>query len=155
MAIKSSESVPIASKYGVIWALCCYTLAILIGLSGISFFTEELMDGEKVFIMLTDLLFHPVVQIIFGRNFAAIMSTIDSQLLVCSASLAEDLYPLIKKEISSHQKLAAGRMTVVLIAVLATLIALEPDSKILDVVSYAWAGFASLGPVVLFFIIKK
>ena len=92
MAIKSSESVPIASKYGVIWALCCYTLAILIGLSGISFFTEELMDGEKVFIMLTDLLFHPVVAGLFlAAILAAIMSTIDSQLLVCSASLAEDL----------------------------------------------------------------
>ena len=157
MAIKSSESVPIASKYGVIWALCCYTLAILIGLSGISFFTEELMDGEKVFIMLTDLLFHPVIAGLFlAAILAAIMSTIDSQLLVCSASLAEDLYPLIKKEISSHQKLAAGRMTVVLIAVLATLIALEPDSKILDVVSYAWAGLgASLGPVVLFSLYYK
>jgi sodium/proline symporter len=79
------------------------------------------------------------------------MSTVDSQLLVCSSSLAEDLYPLmVKKQLSPENRLQIGRIAVVVLALCATLLAMEPDSKVLDVVSYAWAGLgASIGPAIL------
>jgi len=158
MAIDSAESVGKATKYAVLWAASCYTLAILVGLSGIGSFSENIADSEKVFILLTDLLFNPAIAGLFlAAILAAIMSTVDSQLLVCSASLAEDLYPIIRgKSISVKDKLRVGRISVIFLALLATLIALKPDSKVLDVVSYAWAGLgASLGPVIIFSLYYK
>ena len=79
------------------------------------------------------------------------MSTVDSQLLVCSSSLAEDLYPLVtRKDVSAEKRLQIGRIAVVVLAMMATVLAMEPDNKVLDVVSYAWAGLgASLGPAIL------
>ena len=151
-ALRSPEDTGRAATIGISWALLCYMLAILVGLSGVVFLDEPLVDSEKVFIALTSLIFHPLVAgVLLAAILAAIMSTVDSQLLVCSASLAEDLYPLVaKKPLSQEKRLQVGRIAVVVLALLATSLAMNPDSKVLDVVSYAWAGLgASLGPAVL------
>ena len=151
-ALRSPEDTGRAATIGISWALLCYMLAILVGLSGVAFLDEPLVDSEKVFIALTSLIFHPLVAgVLLAAILAAIMSTVDSQLLVCSASLAEDLYPLVaKKPLSQEKRLQVGRIAVVVLALLATSLAMNPDSKVLDVVSYAWAGLgASLGPSIL------
>lgn len=151
-AIRSPQDTGQAAAIAVTWALLCYFLAIAVGLSGVAFLPESLVDSEKVFIALTKVIFHPLVAgILLAAILAAIMSTIDSQLLVCSASLAEDLYPLVTKQtLSVEKRLQIGRIAVVILALLATLLAMNPDSKVLDVVSYAWAGLgASLGPAIL------
>jgi sodium/proline symporter len=82
---------------------------------------------------------------------AAIMSTADSQLLVTSASVSEDIYhSLINKKADSKKILLVSRITVIIVAVLAYLIALDPNSSIMGLVSNAWAGLgASFGPIVL------
>ncbi|MGB2466082.1 MAG: sodium:solute symporter family transporter, partial [Porticoccaceae bacterium] len=92
-----------------------------------------------------------VAGVLLAAILAAIMSTVDSQLLVCSASLAEDLYPLAtKQQLSAEKRLQVGRVAVVVLALLAMLLAMNPENKVLDVVSYAWAGLgASLGPAIL------
>jgi sodium/proline symporter len=152
MAIRSASETGQAATIGVIWAFLCYLLAILVGLSGVAYLPEVIPDSEKVFIALTGLIFHPLIAgILLAAILAAIMSTVDSQLLVCSSSLAEDLYPLaVKKQLSPEQRLQVGRVAVVVLALMATMLAMEPDSKVLDVVSYAWAGLgASLGPAIL------
>lgn len=152
MAIRSASETGQAASIGVIWAFLCYLLAILVGLSGLAYLPEVITDSEKVFIALTGLIFHPLIAgILLAAILAAIMSTVDSQLLVCSSSLAEDLYPLVsKKSLSPEQRLQVGRVAVVVLALMATLLAMNPDSKVLDVVSYAWAGLgASLGPAIL------
>ena len=152
MAICSASETGQAASIGVIWAFLCYLLAILVGLSGLAYLPEVIADSEKVFIALTGLIFHPLIAgILLAAILAAIMSTVDSQLLVCSSSLAEDLYPLVsKKSLSPEQRLQVGRVAVVVLALMATLLAMNPDSKVLDVVSYAWAGLgASLGPAIL------
>jgi sodium/proline symporter len=152
MAIRSASETEQAATIGVVWALSCYLLAILVGLSGIAYLPEVLPDSEKVFIALTSLIFHPLIAgILLAAILAAIMSTVDSQLLVCSSSLAEDLYPLVtKKDVSAEKRLQIGRIAVVVLAMMATVLAMEPDNKVLDVVSYAWAGLgASLGPAIL------
>jgi sodium/proline symporter len=151
MAIRSPKDTASAAGIGVAWALICYLLAIMVGLSGIAFLPETLPDSEKVFIALTSLIFHPLVAgVLLAAILAAIMSTVDSQLLVCSSSLAEDFYPLVtKRELTPKQRLDIGRVAVVILALLATTLAMQPDSKVLDVVSYAWAGLgASVGPAV-------
>ena len=97
-------------------------------------------------------MFDPLVAgALLATILAAIMSTVDSQLLVCSASLAEDLYPLISdRELGGDDRLKIARIAVVVLALMGTGIAMNPESKVLDVVSYAWAGLgASLGPAVL------
>ena len=152
MAIRSASETGQAASIGVTWAFLCYLLAILVGLSGLAYLPEVIADSEKVFIALTGLIFHPLIAgILLAAILAAIMSTVDSQLLVCSSSLAEDLYPLVsKKSLSPEQRLQVGRVAVVVLALMATLLAMNPDSKVLDVVSYAWAGLgASLGPAIL------
>ena len=152
MAIRSAAETGKAASIGVTWAFLCYLLAILVGLSGVAYLPGVIPDSEKVFIALTGLIFHPLIAgILLAAILAAIMSTVDSQLLVCSSSLAEDLYPLVvKKQLSPEERLQVGRVAVVILALMATLLAMEPDSKVLDVVSYAWAGLgASLGPAIL------
>jgi sodium/proline symporter len=152
MALRSASETSKAASIGVLWATLCYLLAILVGLSGVAYLPDLLPDSEKVFIALTGLIFHPLIAgILLAAILAAIMSTVDSQLLVCSSSLAEDLYPLmVKKQLSPENRLQIGRIAVVVLALCATLLAMEPDSKVLDVVSYAWAGLgASIGPAIL------
>ena len=82
---------------------------------------------------------------------AAIMSTADSQLLVTASSVAEDLFKgVIKKDAKDKTVLDVSRATVVIVAVLAYLIALNPDSSVMKLVSNAWAGFgAAFGPIVI------
>ena len=82
---------------------------------------------------------------------AAIMSTADSQLLVCSSSVSADIYKnIIKKDASDKSVLVVGRITTVIVAVLAALIAWNPESSIMALVSDAWAGLgAAFGPLVV------
>jgi len=152
MALRSASETSKAASIGIFWAAVCYLLAIMVGLSGVAYLPDLLPDSEKVFIALTGLVFHPLIAgILLAAILAAIMSTVDSQLLVCSSSLAEDLYPLmVKKQLSSESRLQIGRIAVVVLTLCATLLAMQPDSKVLDVVSYAWAGLgASIGSAIL------
>ncbi len=151
-ALRSADETGVAAGIGVSWASFGYLMAILVGLCGVAYLNEPLADPEKVFITLTSLVFHPLVAgILLAAILAAIMSTVDSQLLVCSAALAEDLYPLlVKKSLSAEKRMQIGRIAVVVLAVVAASLAMDPESKVLDVVSYAWAGLgASLGPAIL------
>ncbi|MAH74183.1 MAG: sodium/proline symporter [Cellvibrionales bacterium TMED49] len=151
-AIRSPRHVYRAAFIGVVWAFLCYFLAIAVGLSGLFIIDQPLEDSEKVFIALTKIIFNPLVAgALLAAILAAIMSTVDSQLLVCSASLAEDLYPLVsERELASADRLKIARIAVVILALMGTSIAMNPESKVLDVVSYAWAGLgASLGPTII------
>jgi len=97
-------------------------------------------------------LFNPwIAGILLAAILSAIMSTIDSQLLVCSSAVAEDFYrSILKRNASSKELVWAGRLAVLIIAVIATALAGDPKSKILDLVAYAWGGFgAAFGPVII------
>ena len=101
---------------------------------------------------LVELLFHPVLAGIWlAAILAAIMSTADSQLLVASSALTEDFYRgLVRRNASERELVWVGRITVVGIALLALVMARNPESKVLDLVAYAWAGLgASFGPAIL------
>ncbi len=151
-AIRSADEVGVATVIGISWSFVGYLMAILVGLCGVVYLANPLADSERVFIELTSVIFHPLVAgVLLAAILAAIMSTVDSQLLVCSSTLAEDIYPmLIKQSLSQEARLNIGRIAVVVLALLATVMAMKPDSKVLDVVSYAWAGLgASLGPSIL------
>jgi len=153
-AIGSVAAVGQARLIAVSWVAVTLTGSVLAGLSGILVLDPPLAadDREKVFIELVNLLFHPVIAgICLAAILAAIMSTADSQLLVSSAAFTEDLYrTLLRREAGPRELVAIGRGSVVVLAGLAFLMALDPQTMILDLVGYAWAGFgAAFGPVVL------
>ncbi len=150
--ISSKDAVPAARRIAVIWSAFSMAGACLIGLAAIGYLPQGLGDNETVFMVMVDALFHPVVAgILLAAILAAVMSTADSQLLVSSSALAEDFYKaLFNKQASQEQLVQVGRFAVVGIAVIATLFALDKDSKVLSLVSYAWAGFgAAFGPALI------
>jgi len=153
-AIGSVAAVGRARRIAVSWVAVTLTGAVLAGFAGVLVLDTPLAadDREKVFIELVNLLFHPVIAgICLAAILAAIMSTADSQLLVSSSAFTEDLYrTLLRREAGPRELVAVGRGAVVILAGLAFIMALDPETMVLDLVGYAWAGFgAAFGPVVI------
>lgn len=160
MAIRSTALIPGARAIAVIWSGACLVAAIIIGLSGLLLLDTPLSDinSEQVYLNVLPLLFHPLIAgVCLAAILAAIMSTADSQLLVASSAITEDFYHACSKEKPDTRKqLQLSRVAVIVISILALLLALKPDNKILDLVAYAWSGFgASFGPALLFTLFWK
>ena len=105
-----------------------------------------------MFIELSTRLFNPwVAGILLSAILAAIMSTLSCQLLVCSSALTEDFYKgFVRRRAGQRELVWVGRLMVLLVALLAIVLARDPESRVLGLVSYAWAGFgAAFGPVVI------
>ena len=159
MAIKNETEVKKSRKIAIIWVVLSLAAACLIGLFARGYLSQQLDAGnsETAFIRLIQEIFsNNGVLIFIGGIFlcgilAAIMSTADSQLLVTASAVSEDMYKgVIKKDASEKSSLLVGKIAVVVVAVIAFLIALDPNSSIMGLVSDAWAGFgAAFGPVVL------
>jgi len=128
--------------------------SVTTGLAGIAYFVDQPLENpETVFIVLSQSLFNPwVAGIITAAILSAIMSTIDSQLLVSSSVISEDFYRVfVRPQATDKELLAVSRGAVIAIALLALLIASDRESRVLELVSYAWAGFgAAFGPVIVF-----
>ena len=158
MSIKSVKQLATARRFGIGWMAISLLGAVGVGLVGITFINQqnvELQDPETLFILMSQVLFHPLVGgFLLAAILAAIMSTISSQLLVTSSSLTEDFYKLIRGEEAAkkHEKefVFVGRMSVILVSIVSIAIAWSPNDTILNLVGNAWAGFgASFGPLVL------
>ena len=159
MAVRDEKELKKSKTVAIIWVALSLFFACFIGVVGRAFLTTPLEGGdtEKVFIkmilqLFTENYYLPVVGGIFLCGIlAAIMSTADSQLLVSASSVAEDIYKgVFKKDADDKTVLNISRITVLVIAVLAYLIALDPNSSIMGLVSNAWAGFgAAFGPLVV------
>ncbi|WP_099157690.1 sodium/proline symporter PutP [Virgibacillus ndiopensis] len=172
MALKSYKDVPKAKFIGTTWMILGLYGAIFTGFIGIAFISTQdvgilsdfgievvtengvqmLDNSEVIFIAFSQLLFDPIIAgILLAAILSAIMSTIDSQLLVSSSAVAEDFYKaILRKKASDKELVWIGRIATIIIALIATLIATNPESSVLDLVSYAWAGFgAAFGPIIL------
>ena len=155
MAIKSAHELNSARRIGIGWMAIGLLGAVASGLIGLIFFSENkipLSDPETVFLRLGDILFHPFITgLILTAVLAAVMSTLSSQLLVCSSSITKDFYiTFFNKKASDKQQLAISKLSVLVVGVVATIFAYLPNKTILDIVGQAWAGFGSaFGPVLL------
>lgn len=153
MAIRRAKDVPKAQMVGMTWMVLGLFGAIFTGFAGIAYYVgSPLENSETVFIALTQALFNPwIAGILLAAILSAIMSTVDSQLLVCSSAIAEDFYKqILRKEAPQKELVWIGRVSVLILALIATSLAADPDSKVLDLVAYAWGGFgAAFGPVVI------
>jgi SSS family solute:Na+ symporter len=155
MAVRSVAAVRTARNIGMTWMFVCLLGALGVGLAGRAYVERNgltVEDPETIFIVLADLLFHPLITgFLLAALLAAIMSTISSQLLVASSSLTEDFYRLfLRKNASERETVNVGRICVLLVALAAIVIAADPDSEVLGLVSNAWAGFgAAFGPLII------
>lgn len=160
MAADSLAVIPQARRIGMTWMVLCLLGAVAVGLAGIAWATQHSPQAgalaenpERVFIVLSEALFNPwVAGVLLSAILAAVMSTLSCQLLVCSSALTKDFYHgFIRPHAGERELVWVGRATVLAVALLAIWIARDPDSRVLGLVSYAWAGFgAAFGPVVLF-----
>jgi len=155
MAVRSVKDVAKARNIGMTWMGISVLGAIGLGILGRAYIERNgvsIDDPETIFMVLADLLFHPLLTgFLYAALLAAIMSTISSQLLVSSSSLTEDFYRLFMNKKASQPKLVKiGKLCVLLVGVIAALMAGDPDSEVLSLVSNAWAGFgAAFGPMII------
>ncbi|MGE9515818.1 MAG: sodium/proline symporter PutP [Solitalea-like symbiont of Tyrophagus putrescentiae] len=155
MAIKSVEQIPSARRIGISWMLFCVVGAMSIGLVGLAYvqkFHLSLDNPEAIFIFLADIIFNPFIAgILLSAILAAIMSTISSQLLVSASAVANDIFKVFSKRVVSDKVIITiSKLSIVVIAILALLLANNKNNSILNLVGHAWAGFGStFGPCVL------
>ncbi|WP_392564943.1 sodium/proline symporter PutP [Orbus wheelerorum] len=161
MAADSHQVMKNARRISMTWMILCLMGAITVGFFGIAYFSNHpqvaylINDGkqERIFIELSKLLFNPwIAGILLAAILAAVMSTLSCQLLVCSSAITEDLYRAFFRPKAKQKELVwVGRMMVLLVAVIAILLAINPNNSVLDLVSHAWAGFgAAFGPIIIF-----
>jgi len=154
MSVKSIGKLPQSMTIAVIWVFFSLGGALIVGFIAIAMFDNLTAgDEEKVFIYMITKLFNPwTAGIMLAAILSAIMSTIDSQLLVSSSALTKDFYQkAIKKNATEKEIILVGRICVIIISLIALALALHPNDTILGIVAYAWGGFgAAFGPLVLF-----
>jgi sodium/proline symporter len=154
MAVENPQKLVAARRIAMVWMVLVLFGSVATGLVGIAYFADNPLENpETVFIALSQQLFNPwVAGIIIAAVLSAIMSTVDSQLLVSSSVISEDFYRVfVRPQASEKELLMVSRGAVVAIALLAMVIASDRESRVLDLVSYAWAGFgAAFGPVIVF-----
>lgn len=155
MAITTVKEMKSARRIGIGWMILSLGGAIGTALVGLAYFQQNgltIADPETIFIEMGQILFHPFIAGVFlAAILAAVMSTISSQLIVTSSALIEDIYKaLFKKDATDRHYVAAGRIAVLIVAIVALVLAWSPDNSILGLVAFAWAGFgSSFGPTIL------
>ncbi|WP_459835459.1 sodium/proline symporter PutP [Halanaerobaculum tunisiense] len=157
MGIDSVKNISKAQKIAIGWVFISLIGSVIVGLISIPMF-PEIGDSERVFIEMIRQLFNPWIGgMLLAAVLSAVMSTIDSQLLVSSSILTEDFYSkVIKKDASENELMWVGRACVLLISIVAFFLAMNPSSTVLGLVAYAWGGFgAAFGPVVLFSLFSR
>lgn len=169
MAIDRVQDIKKARRVGMTWMIGTVLGSLLLGFFGIAYLqqfdTEAMLRfdssqeiAETIFIFLSKALFHPLIGgFLLSAILAAVMSTISSQLLVTASSMTEDIYKtFFNKHASARNMLLMSRISVLVVAVVAFLLALNPQESILDLVGNAWAGFgAAFGPLIILSLLWK
>jgi sodium/proline symporter len=150
MAIRSASEVRKGMMIAMTWVVIAFWGAVLVGIAGLAYFgLNGLEDVEHVMPQVATL-FLPagIAGIVISAAIAAMMSTADSQLLVATSALSEDIYhQLINKDAPQKRLVAISRIGTVVIGIIAFLLALAAEEKVYWFVLYAWAGLgAAFGP---------
>ena len=161
MAIREERELSRSRRIATIWVLISLTVAVFIGVMGRQLFPTELTtssDAENVFILLSRNLLPPVIAgLVMAGILAATISSSDSYLLIAASAFAKNIYQgIVKKDASDKQVLWMSRLALLVICAIAIVIALDENSVIFTIVSFAWAGFgATFGPLMLFSLFWK
>ena len=156
MSIRDPEEVKVSRRVSLVWIVIALSAAILVGMVGRVYVgeAEVMSDGfnaEHIFLRMAGDLFAPIIAgLFFAAVMAAIMSTADSQLLVASSSITNDILGKYEKYNDPRKLMWVSMIVVVVVAVLALVLALFGGNNIMGLVSYAWAGFgAAFGPLMI------
>ena len=161
MAIREEHELTRSRRIATVWVVISLTVAVFIGIMGRQLFPTELTtssDAENVFILLATRLLPPVIAgLVMAGILAATISSSDSYLLIAASAFAKNIYQgLVKKDASDKQVLWMSRLALLVICAIAIVIALDENSVIFTIVSFAWAGFgATFGPLMLFSLFWK
>ena len=169
MAIRDENELTLSRRIAAIWVVISMTIAVCIGMIGYSVSKAGRMpmlegsNSETVVVQISNLLstyglFAAVVAgLILAGILDATMSTADSPLLSAASAFSENLLgDVFGVKLNAKQNMLAARLTVIVIAVIATFLATDPNSSVFKIVSFAWAGFgATFGPAILFALFWK
>jgi len=153
MAIKNPNDLRKGAVIGISWAVLAFWGAMFIGLFGTAILAgQTILDQEKVMpLMAIELLPAWFAGILIAGALAAMMSTADSQLLVTTSAIAEDVYhKLFRKNASDRLLVLLSRIITLVVGAAAFIIALATKDLVFKMVGFAWAGLgASFGPALL------
>ena len=155
MAIRSEHELKDSRRIATVWVLVSLCVAVFIGVMGRTLFPTSLTtasEAENVFILLSTSLLPPMLAgLVMAGILAATISSSDSYLLIAASAFAKNIYQgLLHKKATDKQVLTISRLTLLLITGIAILIALDENSVIFSIVSFAWAGFgATFGPLMI------
>lgn len=165
MAIKNSSEIKKSRRIAMIWVIISLLVAVCIGFTGSALTSLGILpvlntsaDAERIFIIMTNQFLPALLAgVVLSGILAATMSTADSQLLMASSCVGQNLYKkFFNKQATDKQVLILSRVTTLLVAVFAMVIASDQNSSIFTLVSYAWSGFgAAFGPLVIFSLFWK
>ena len=156
MAIRKEEELKTSRRVAMVWVVISLAVAVFIGIVGRQLFPTEFLtksSAENIFIKLAQSSLPPILAgLVMAGILAATISSSDSYLLIAASSVSKNIFQgLIKKDADDKQVMWVSRITLLAIAVIAAVIALDENSVIFDIVSFAWAGFgATFGPLMLF-----
>ena len=152
MALRTTRDVKKIAIIGIVWMMISYYGAVFIGLAGLTLF-PDLGNPEEIFpVMAIELLPWWLGGIIVAAALSALMSSIDSMLLITSSSIAEDLWNKIfyKGKLSEKRTILVSQISTVIIGVIGIVIAVNPFDSVFWLAVFAWAGLATcFGPPVV------
>jgi len=161
MAIRKEDELKRSRRIAMIWVVISLAVAVFIGIMGRQLFPVAHLTAsgaENIFITLATTSLPPILAgFVMAGILAATISSSDSYLLIAASAFAKNIFQgVMKKDASDKQVMWISRITLLTIAVIAAVIALDENSVIFKIVSFAWAGFgATFGPIMLFSLFWK
>ncbi len=161
IAIRRPEELGKSRRIATVWCVISLFAAVMIGIIGRAMLpTAHLTasDSENIFTSMASLLMHPLFAgVIMAGILAATISSSDSYLLIAASAVSKNIFQgIVHKEATDKQVMLVSRITLILIALIGVFIALDENSVIFTIVSFAWAGFgATFGPIMLFSLFWK
>ncbi len=161
MAIRKESELKRSRRIAMVWVIISLAVAVFIGIVGRELFPVEHLtatSAENVFITLATSSLPPILAgFVMAGILAATISSSDSYLLIAASAFSKNIYQgVFKKDASDKTIMTISRITLLSIAIIAMIIAMDEKSVIFKIVSFAWAGFgATFGPLMLFSLFWK
>ncbi len=161
MAIRKEKELKMSRRIAMVWVVISLGVAVFIGIMGRQLYPDVHLTksgAENIFITLSTSFLPPIIAgFVMAGILAATISSSDSYLLIAASAFAKNIFQgVAKKNATDKQVMWVTRITLIAIAVIAMLFALDEDSVIFQIVSFAWAGFgATFGPLMLFSLFWK
>lgn len=155
MAIRSEHEFTLSRRIATVWVLISLSVAVFIGILGRALYPDALTtasSAKNVFILLSTNLLPPMLAgLVMAGILAATISSSDSYLLIAASAFSKNIYQgILRRKATDRQVLIISRITLLVITAVAIVIALDENSVIFSIVSFAWAGFgATFGPMMI------